>query len=92
MLEELERRNYSLEPQSLLVCGQAVCQTLSSAPDRLGAEHIREYQLYLFRERKLAAKTVAQRVGALRSQPQAHRNAAPPAPKRPHLDATTDPA
>jgi integrase/recombinase XerD len=36
------------------------------APDQLGAEHIREYQLYLFRERKLAAKTVSQRVAALR--------------------------
>src|ERR1035437_6166006 len=53
--------------KSILICGQAVCRTLSPcAPDQLGAEHIREYQLYLFRERKLAAKTVSQRVAALR--------------------------
>jgi hypothetical protein len=35
-------------------------------PDALGPEHVREYQAYLFRERKLAANTVNQRVGALR--------------------------
>jgi site-specific recombinase XerD len=35
-------------------------------PDTLGPEHVREYQAYLFRERKLAANTVNQRVGALR--------------------------
>jgi integrase/recombinase XerD len=32
----------------------------------LGPEHVRQYQAYLFRERKLAANTVNQRVGALR--------------------------
>jgi site-specific recombinase XerD len=36
------------------------------APDQLGAEHIRAYQLYLLRDRKLSPKTVAQRVAALR--------------------------
>ena len=35
-------------------------------PDQLGPEHIREYQAYLFRERKLAARTVTQRLAALR--------------------------
>jgi site-specific recombinase XerD len=35
-------------------------------PDRLGLEHIRQYQAHLFRDRKLAANTVAQRVAALR--------------------------
>jgi len=32
----------------------------------LGPEHIRQYQAYLFRKRKLAANSVNQRVGALR--------------------------
>ena len=35
-------------------------------PDQLGPQHIREYQAYLFRERKLAASTVTQRLAALR--------------------------
>ena len=35
-------------------------------PDTLGPEHVRQYQAYLFRERKLAANSVNQRVGALR--------------------------
>jgi integrase len=35
-------------------------------PDQLTAGHIREYQAYLFRERKLAASTVTQRLAALR--------------------------
>ena len=36
------------------------------SPDQLGPEHIREYQAYLFRERRLAASTVTQRLAALR--------------------------
>jgi site-specific recombinase XerD len=35
-------------------------------PDQLGPDHIRQYQAYLFRERKLAANSVTQRLGALR--------------------------
>src|SRR5208283_888588 len=35
-------------------------------PDQLGPEHIREYQAYLFRDRKLAARTVTQRLAGLR--------------------------
>jgi integrase len=35
-------------------------------PDQLTPEHIREYQAYVFRERKLAASTVTQRLAALR--------------------------
>ena len=35
-------------------------------PDQLGPEQLREYQAYLFRERKLAANTVNQRTAALR--------------------------
>ncbi len=62
MLEELERRNYSPgTAKAYLFAVKQFAEHFHRAPDRLGAEHIREYQLYLFRERKLAAKTVAQR-------------------------------
>ena len=67
MLEELERRNYA---QTTINC---YIQTIADfaryfrrPPDQLTAEHIREYQAYLFRERKLAASTVTQRLAALR--------------------------
>jgi integrase/recombinase XerD len=67
MLEELERRNYCPgTAKAYLFAVKQFAEHFHRAPDRLGAEHIREYQLYLFRERKLAAKTVAQRVAALR--------------------------
>ena len=36
------------------------------SPERLGPEHIREYQVHLFRDRKLAAGTVEGRGAALR--------------------------
>jgi hypothetical protein len=67
MLEELERRNYA---QTTIDC---YIQTIADfaryfrrPPDQLAPEHIREYQAYLFRERKLAASTVTQRLAALR--------------------------
>ena len=67
MLEELERLNYAPgTARAYLFAVKQFAEHFHRAPDRLGAEHIREYQLYLFRERKLSAKTVAQRVAALR--------------------------
>jgi Phage integrase, N-terminal SAM-like domain len=66
MLEELDRRNYS--PGTARCYLQAVeqfAEHFHRAPDQLGAEQIREYQLYLLRERKLSPKTVAQRTAAL---------------------------
>src|SRR5260370_38864450 len=67
MLEELERRNYAQTTTRLYI------QTIEDfagyfkrPPDQLGPEHIREYQAYLFRERKLAARTVTQLLAALR--------------------------
>jgi len=54
MLEELERRNYA---QTTIDCYiQAVedfARHFRRPPDQLTPEHIREYQAYLFRERKL---------------------------------------
>src|ERR1700684_127409 len=67
MLEELERRNYSPgTARCYLHAVQQFAEHFHRAPDQLGSEHIREYQLYLLRERKLSPKTVAQRTAALR--------------------------
>ena len=67
MLEELERRNYSPgTARCYLQAVQQFAEHFHRAPDQLGAEQIREYQLYLLRERKLSPKTVAQRTAALR--------------------------
>ena len=67
MLEELERRNYA---QTTIDCYIRTVEDFARyfrrPPDQLTPEHIREYQAYLFRERKLAASTVTQRLAALR--------------------------
>src|SRR5713226_7492253 len=67
MLEELERRNYAQTTTRLYIQTiEEFAHYFKHPPDQLGPEHIREYQAYLFRERKLAAPTVAQRLAALR--------------------------
>ena len=67
MLEELERRNYSQSTaRAYLMTIEDFARYFRQSPDALGPEHIRQYQAYLFRERKLAANSVNQRVGALR--------------------------
>ena len=67
MLEELQRRNYS---QGTIRCYlRAVAdfaRYFHRSPDQLRPEHVREYQAYLFRERKLDASSVTQRLAALR--------------------------
>jgi site-specific recombinase XerD len=67
MLEELERRNYA--PGTIRCYIHVVAQFarhFHRAPDKLGLEHIRQYQSVLLREKKLAASTVGQHVAALR--------------------------
>ena len=67
MLEELERRNYSANTiRCYIDVVEGFARYFNRRPDRLGPEHIRQYQAHLFRDRKLAANTVAQRVAALR--------------------------
>jgi integrase/recombinase XerD len=67
MLEELERRNYAQTTiTSYIQTVEDFARYFRRSPDRLTPEHIREYQAYLFREKKLAASTVAQRLAALR--------------------------
>jgi integrase/recombinase XerD len=67
MLEELERRNYSQSTaRAYLRTIEDLARYFKRSPDQLEPEHIRQYQSYLFRERKLAPNTVNQRTGALR--------------------------
>src|SRR5881227_2458170 len=67
MLEELERRNYSQSTVHTYVKTIAdLARYFKRPPDQLGPDQLREYQAYLFRERKLAANTVNQRTAALR--------------------------
>jgi site-specific recombinase XerD len=67
MLEELQRRNYS--PGTIRCYLRAVAdfaRYFHRSPDHLRPPHIREYQAYLFRERKLDASSVTQKLAALR--------------------------
>ena len=67
MLEELERRNYAQTTiHAYIRTIEDFARYFKRPPDQLGPEHIREYQDYLFRERKLTASTVTQRLAALR--------------------------
>jgi site-specific recombinase XerD len=67
MREELERRNYS--PSTIRAYLRAVeefARYFNRPPDQLGPDHIRQYQAYLFRERKLDPNTVIQHLGGIR--------------------------
>ena len=67
MLDELQRRNYApTTVQTYLRILANFSRHFRKAPDRLGAEEIRQYQVHLFRDRRLSARTVAQHVSALR--------------------------
>ena len=67
MLEELERRNYTESTtRAYLQIVQDFACYFHRSPDQLGPEQIREYTAHMFRVRKLADNTVAQRVAALR--------------------------
>jgi integrase/recombinase XerD len=67
MIEELERRNYSESTKRVYVQTiEDLARYFKRPPDQLEPPHIREYQAYLFRERKLSPNTVNQRAGALR--------------------------
>ena len=57
MIEELERRNYSQATlRAYLAAVEDFARYFNKRPDQLGPDHIRQYQAYLFRERKLSAQ------------------------------------
>jgi integrase/recombinase XerD len=67
MLEDLQIRQYS--PTTIRIYLHAIsafAQHFGNSPDRLGAEHIRQYQLFLIQEKKVARSTFIQVVCALR--------------------------
>jgi site-specific recombinase XerD len=66
-LEELPRRNYSSGTIRCYLRAVAdFARYFHRSPDQLRPQHIREYQAYLFRERKLDASSVTQKLAALR--------------------------
>jgi site-specific recombinase XerD len=67
MLEDLQIRHYS--PITIRIYLRAVTEFarhFKTAPDRLRAEHIRQYQLFLIKEKKVSQSTLIQMVCALR--------------------------
>ena len=59
MLDELQRRNYSQNTiYTYLHAVEDFSRYFHRSPDKLGPDHIRQYQAYLFRERKLQAGTI----------------------------------
>src|SRR5215472_14063858 len=67
MLEELERRNYSEGTIRRYVrFVERFAKHFGKSPDKLGPDHLRSYQAYLLKERKLCPGTVENHVAALR--------------------------
>ena len=67
MLEELQRRNYSeLTIRSYIRHVAELARHFHRSPDQLGVEHLRQYQLFLIRKKKLAWPTYNQIIAALR--------------------------
>ena len=67
MLEELQRRNYSETTiRHYIRWVEDFARFFRKPPDQLGLEHLRTYQAYLLRTRKLDPATVENHVAALR--------------------------
>jgi len=67
MLDELQRRNYAQNTiRAYIHAVEDFAKYFHRSPDRLGLQHIREYQVHLFRDRKLSPGTIEGRAAALR--------------------------
>jgi integrase/recombinase XerD len=67
MLDELQRRNYAQNTtRSYIHAVEDFAKYFRRSPDQLGPEHIRKYQVHLFRDCKLSPGTVEGRTAALR--------------------------
>ena len=67
MIEELRLRNYSPNTITIYIrCVAQFAQHFRLSPDRLGPEHIRQYQLFLVQEKEVSWALFNQTVCALR--------------------------
>src|SRR5260370_22821547 len=67
MREELQRRNYSdVTIRHYLYVVEEFGRHCGKSPDKLGLDHLRTYQAYLLKQRKLAVGSVVNHVAALR--------------------------
>ena len=67
MLDELQRRNYSPNTvRSYLHAVEEFARHFHRSPEQLGPDHVREYQVHRFGDRKLSARTIAGQTAALR--------------------------
>ncbi len=67
MLDELQRRNYSpATVRSYIHAVEEFATYFHRSPEQLGPEHIRDYQVHLFRDRKLSPRTIEGQAAALR--------------------------
>jgi integrase/recombinase XerD len=67
MLDELQRRNYSPNTvRSYVHAVEDFARYFRRPPEQLGPDHVRDYQVHLFRDRKLSPRTIEGRTAALR--------------------------
>jgi len=67
MLEELQGRHYSYRTANTYIrIVRDFAAYFHRPPDKMGPEHIRQYQAYLFQSKKLSTASVSQYVSALR--------------------------
>jgi integrase/recombinase XerD len=67
MLDGLQRRNYSpATVRSYIHAVEEFAAYFHRSPEQLGPEHIRNYQVHLFRDRKLSPRTIEGQAAALR--------------------------
>lgn len=67
MLDELQRRDYSPHiVRSYMHAVESFASYFHRSPHQLGPDHIREYQVHLFRDRKLSPRTIEGQTAALR--------------------------
>jgi integrase/recombinase XerD len=67
MLDELQRRNYSPNTvRSYIHAVEEFARYFRRSPEQLGSDHVRDYQVHLFRDRKLSPRTIEGRAAALK--------------------------